>query len=220
MPVNMLHARVLLSMGDLKNQLAAIFPLVRGVSQPVNTESVEQPWLPETGCTCPAYCEMRVLPAFGKYSTELLGRDIEDPRGICVSLCEENFPKLLKLWLKPEGKLPARKARAKNAIPLLRNGQFDEQLYTWEKARLRTLFWLEDVISNPDGIYGNCAKLIEGEEVYIKRYAKEGSPIKLVFTTIRSGGLRVVVTSFLDNQNSLKDYCLMPSLYQKNKATR
>jgi hypothetical protein len=191
-------------MADIKEQLARIFP-----------DRHPHPWVPEEGANALPYCQLDILSAFRKYCGGCADCDIEDPRKVSVSLFEENFPKLLKLWLKPNGQLPARKARAKAVIPLLRAGTFNQDLYTWQDVRLRTLFWLEDVIREPDGIYPNCAQVVEGEEVYIKRYNKELSDVKLVFTTIRPGGARVVITSFLDNASSIKDYCAEEPLYCK-----
>ncbi|MCU1303443.1 MAG: hypothetical protein JWQ87_3727 [Candidatus Sulfotelmatobacter sp.] len=189
-------------MGELKEQLVRIFP-----------DRHPHPWVPKEGAASLSYCQLDILNAFRKYCECCANRDVEDPRKICVTLFEENFPKLLKLWLKPSGKLPTRKARAKVVIPLLHAGTFNQDLYTWQDVRLRTLFWLEDVIREPDGIYPNCAQVVEGEEVYIKRYNKELSDVKLVFTTIRPGGTRAIITSFLDTASNIGEYCAENPLY-------
>jgi hypothetical protein len=155
-----------------------------------------------------------IQEAFNRYCTEYAGKDFEDPRGICVSLFEYNFPKLVKLLYKPNSKTPETYARAKGVLESMRNGSFDETKHRSEQpARLQTLFWIDDVLCRPHGIHPNCAARVEGEEVYFKRYARSGSDIKLVFTAIGNCGNRIVITSFFDVADNLKKYCGLPALW-------
>lgn len=170
--------------------------------------------VPRKGCDCPANFNGSIQEAFRKYCADYAGKDFEDPRGICVTLSEENFPKLVKLRYRPHQTGPDRRARAKQVLEPLRDGTFDESRHFSEQpVRLRTLFWIKETICHPDGIHPNCAAKIEGEEVYFKRFDRSGSDVKLVFTAIGYGGQRIVITSFMDDVESLDKYCGHPALW-------
>jgi hypothetical protein len=169
---------------------------------------------PERGAAFPGNFKGTIQGAFIRYREAYAGKDFQDPRGICVTLLEENFPKLVKLKFQPDAKRPAQRARAKAVLSSLRDGTFDEARHFSEQpVRLRTLFWIEDVICHPDGIHPNCAAKVEGEEVYFKRYERSDADTKLVFTAIGRGGQRIVITSFLDRAIVLHNYCGLPALW-------
>jgi hypothetical protein len=202
--------------GDLREQLMKIF-LAKpqqdlAVPSPL---AVTSPKVPEVGAVHPPTCTLSVQETFNRYCKECSGKDFTDPRGVTVSMNIENFPKLIKMFTKASGRNAPAKARAKLVIPLLQNGGFIETEYTWQAPRLESLFWIPDVIMDPDGIYENTAKKIEGEEVYVKRYRKIGSQIKLVFVATGFAGNRIVITSFLDDPKSVRGYCRMPPLYER-----
>jgi hypothetical protein len=194
--------------GDFREKLRALF------SAPV----AENPYgIPAAGAPHGGYFKSTITEAFKRYTEECVNYDFEDPRGICVTLLEENFPKLVKLKYRPKPDSPEGiRARAKVVIPQLNAGTFDETRHFSEQpVRLRTLLWICDVIQKPDGIAPNSAARVEGEEVYFKKYQREKPDIKLVFTTIRQGGLRVAITSFLEREEDLHKYCGLPLLWPK-----
>ncbi|MGC2477877.1 MAG: hypothetical protein WA485_26295 [Candidatus Sulfotelmatobacter sp.] len=174
--------------------------------------------IPETRAAFPGNFKGSIQDAFNQYRNEYAGKDFEDPRGVCVTLLEENFPKLIKLRYQPDPSKPAQRARAKAVLESLRNGTFDERKHFSEQPiRLRTLFWIKETICNPDAIHTNCAARIDGEEVYFKRYDRSGVDFKLVFTAIGYGGQRIVITSFLDEAVSLHKYCSKECLWPIKK---
>jgi hypothetical protein len=175
--------------------------------------------VPATKAPFPGNFKGTIQEAFTRYCAEYAGRDFEDPRGVCVTLLEENFPKLVKLRFQPDGGKPSQRARAKAVLKSLREGNFDESRHFSEQLpRLRTLFWIEDVICRPHGIHPNCAAKVEGEEVYFKSFDRSGSDTKLIFTAIGYGGQRIVITSFLDRAENLHKYCDSPALWPKSKG--
>jgi len=197
---------------SLKDQLQAIF------GNDSVGEEIDSFGVPANGAQHGGYFKGGITDAFRQYAAEFANKDFYDPREIAVTLLEENFPKLIKLMYRARPNLPGRRARARVVIPQLKSGTFDEaKHYSEQPIRLRTLFWIPEVIQSPNGIGPNASRLIDGEEVYYKRYAKEGSDIKLIFTTIRPGGLRVAVTSFVDVAENLGKYCGLPLLWPPKK---
>jgi hypothetical protein len=193
-------------MADLRSQLEQIF----GKPLPV----IEEP--PRAKCL--PFFRRSINEAFQRYIAECVGRDLEDERQICVTLLEDNFAKLVSLQYRAtDGTW--RRAKLGKVLPLLRTGALPENGYRCEHPiRLQTLFWIDDTVCNADGIHPNSARLVEGEEMYFKRYARGGSNVKLVFTTIRSGGIRIPVTSFMCEESDLKTYCKLPALWPKNEG--
>lgn len=101
--------------------------------------------------------------------------------------------------------------------------QFEE--YEWAKDRMQALFWVPDVLSDPDAIYVKKPShgLIKAEEVYIKVFNKMGSKIKVVFVDY-VGRKRdpVFITSFFDefqhrHEVLLWDAALLP---EENSCSR
>jgi hypothetical protein len=165
----------------MDSEFAAKLKSALGTTAPA-PEKRELIMVPAKGATCPSNFEGTIQEAFTRYREECAGKDFEDPRGISVTLLQENFPKLVKLRFQPDTTMPSQRARAKRVLESLRNGTFDEvKHFSEQPVRLRNLFWIKEVICNPDGIYANCAAKIEGEEVYFKRYDRLDSDTKLVF---------------------------------------
>jgi hypothetical protein len=174
--------------------------------------------IPSKGAACLGNFKGTIQEAFNRYRAEYAEKDFEDPRGICVTLHEENFPKLIKLKYQPKPTVVAQKARASAVLEHLRNGTFDESKhFSDQPIRLRTLFWIEDVICRPDGIHPNCAAVVEGEEVYFKRYDREEPEVKLVFTAVGHAGHRIIITSFLARAAKIASYCGTPPLWPPKK---
>jgi hypothetical protein len=131
---------------------------------------------------------------------------------------ERNFPKLIKLQFRPDDQVEWKRAIPHTAIAQLNSGAFLEGLHRSEEpVRMETLFWITDVIKNPDGIHPNCGEKVEGEEVYFRRYDKAGTDIKLVFTIAEYPGRRIVVSSFFEKPSRLHKYCGLPEIWPEQK---
>jgi hypothetical protein len=117
-----------------------------------------------------------------------------------------NFPKLIQLHFR------GKKARAQKAIAHLRTEDPDESEYSYDSNRFGTLFWIPEIIIDPDSIHNNAHAMIEGDIVYVKRYAKAGSDFKLVFSTVDEElNQRVVTTSFLTQGDRLGEFVKLPA---------
>jgi hypothetical protein len=141
-------------------------------------------------------------------------------------ILERNFPKLLGMkLLDPATGKPIidpqtgkqRKAKASKALDALRGGTFEEAAHTVDQGRIRTLFWIPDVVTDPDGIYPNAHPVVAGDEVYVKRYAKDGSEVKLVVVGPADNGQRVIITSFLTSPKELENCISKPALWERQK---
>jgi hypothetical protein len=157
------------------------------------------------------YSNLDIAQSYARFCEELSGKSFKDPCGNNISILEENFPKLLNLKLRSSGA----KAKATFVLAALRSGSFDASLYTFEQDRLETIFWIPDVICDCHSLHPNCHTKIEGEEVYVKVYDKEGDPIKILFTIKNNAGQRVITTSFLTSFRRLQKFVRMPALWTK-----
>jgi len=170
------------------------------VSLPMSSKSNRQ------GAPCPPYCYCSIAAMFRRYEKELVGTYVQNPLGTRVWFMDYNFPKLVQL------KFRGNKARAQRAIAHLRAHNPDESEYECDSNRFSTLFWIPDIIIDPDSIHDNAHGTIEGDIVYVKRYAKAGSDFKLVFTTVDEElNQRVVTTSFLSQENRLGQFVKTPA---------
>ena len=87
-----------------------------------------------------------------------------------------------------------------------------------EQDRMQTLFWIPDVLADPDAIYRNGHTVVAGDEVYVKVFDKPKPQIKLVFTMDKPAGKNiktVPVTSFLTSRNRAIRMIKGPPLYLK-----
>ena len=88
--------------------------------------------------------------------------------------------------------------------------------------RLRTLFWLPEVLTDPDAIYPNAHKIVAGDQVYVRVYDKMGSTVKLAFTKdVTKRGVviqTVLITSFLTDPKTAMSYVRGQPIYQRPKA--
>jgi hypothetical protein len=173
------------------------------------------------------YSNLAIEDSYTKFCLELADQKIRDCRGKVVCLYERNFPKFLgmkranpatgDLLLDQNGK--PMKAKASVVLAALKAGTFDPKHYFIEYGRLRTMFWIPDVIRTADAVHPNGHAKIEGDEVYLKRYVKKGSDIKLVFTNLEANE-RIVITSFLVKESQLHNYVKFPHIWPpKKKAT-
>jgi hypothetical protein len=172
-----LHILVGEEMGDLKSQLAAIFP---------------QP--PE----CPiGRTFTSIAGLYSAFQKELEGRVFTDPNGKPVTFLPEDFPHLVKLEFFDVKQKRWVDARAKAAMPQLQGGTLDESRYRiGDPTRPKTLFWIPEIIANPDSIHPNKRNL--KNDVYAKRYRRkgEGATLKITLVETHPDGSRSVQTSF------------------------
>jgi hypothetical protein len=137
-----------------------------------------------------------VAELFHQFEARLEGTCVIDPCGEENRFYAENFPHLVKLefYNVKIGKWVDAKAAV--AVKQLRAGILDESKYRiGDLSRPRTLFWVTDIISNPDKIHDNIRN--NGTEVYSKRYDRKGkgATLKIVLVA-KKGATRAVITSF------------------------
>jgi hypothetical protein len=129
---------------------------------------------------------------------------IIDPRGKPITILKSNFPKLASLV---HLTLSRDQFSASQIVASIEDGTFDLTQYRpQEMDRMQTLFWIPQVLSDPDAIYLNGHKIVEADEIYVRVYDKKKPQVKLVFTKeiIGPGGRlikTVPVTSFLTSRN-------------------
>jgi hypothetical protein len=161
----------------------------------------------------PPYCDLTIPQVFERFCKELAGTSITDPRGTIISIFEVNFPKLLGLKMAATGK----KAKASNVLASLHDGSFDAAFYTFQRDRIRTLFWIPETLTACDAIHPNGHKTIQGSEAYIKRYKKDGAPIKIIFTEKLHSGHTIITTSFLVESKELARFIREPATWTSKK---
>jgi hypothetical protein len=182
---------------SLKAQLAKLFPDLAPPQPPPAKH--------------PPISTLDIPRSYARFCEELADKRFKDPSGNDVLILEKNFPKLLNLKLVSSGL----KAKASLVLAALRSGTFDSSLYTFERDRIEALFWIPDVIADCHSLHPNCHATIEGDEVYVKVYDKEGDPIKILFTIPNSDGERVITTSFLTSFRRLPKFIRMPAIWTK-----
>ncbi len=163
------------------------------------------------GAPCPDRCYCGIAALFERYEKELVGKYVSDPLGTRIWFMDYNFPKLIQLHFN------GNKARARKALEHLRSDQKrNETGYSCDPNRSSTLFWIPEIITDPDSIHTNKHGRIIGDEVYVKRYAKAGACFKIVFTQIdQELNQRVVTTSFMTHEDRLQEFVTMPAKWEK-----
>lgn len=174
------------------------------------------------GAKHPPYNEDSMARTLERFCEEFLPLSpFTDPRGKTVSIVEGNFPKLVNLEHKT---LKKEDFPAFQIIECLRNGTYDASHYIEpEIDRCRTLFWIPDLITDPDAIYRNGHKIIAGDEVYVKLYDKVGSQVKLFFCmdVLKRGKIvrTAPVTSFLTDANMVAKFVAGSPRYARPRLT-
>jgi hypothetical protein len=154
-------------MGSFRDWLGAALP-----------EHKHKTFLYERGRRAPAINELSVGETFLKFKTEFLPKcPLPDRLGRLVRVEVTNFRKLLNL--KPKS---GEEKRAWKVIKELETGIFDISQYHLPGDRIKTLFWIPDILFNPDAIYKCVHPTVDAEEVFVAVYDKPGSKVKLVFT--------------------------------------
>jgi hypothetical protein len=164
-------------MGDIKSELEALFP---------------QP--PE----CPKNHQFdSIAGLYTEYRQRLEGKEFTDPDGRICTFRPEDFPHLVKLEYHDLKQKRWVDATAKAAIPQLQDGRLDESRYRIrDTSRPRTLFWVPDIIANPDSVDPN--KRNTHNDVYSKRFSRkgDGKTLKIVLVKTQPDGSRSIETSF------------------------
>lgn len=176
-------------MGGLREQLAAALP-----------EHEHKLLFYAKGNKHPPYNTLSVAQTLAAFCSDFLPQcPLIDPRGKRISVVKTNFPKLagLEHLVLSKDELPA-----SDIIRSIEDGAFDLRDYdTTRNDRLRTIFWIPEVLRDPDAIYPNAHKIVVGHEIYVRVYDKMGSKVKLVFTMDIMAGKRIIrtvpITSFL-----------------------
>jgi len=194
-------------MGSLREQLAAALP-----------EHKHKLLFYKCGGTRPPDNTLSVKDSLEKFCKELLPQcPISAPRGKKIQIVKRNFPKFAGL---EHLTLTREELSAAEIVKSIEDGTFDLGQYKGDRDdRLRTLFWIPEVLSEPDAIYPNAHKIVAGNEVYVRVYNKMGSRVKLVFTMdiARDGNVirTVPITSFLTDADTALSYVAGQPLYQK-----
>jgi hypothetical protein len=169
------------------------------------------------GAPMPGYLCCDLVALFKEYESRMCGHCFTDPLGVEVCFHDVNFCKLVKLEALSVQTGKYQKAKSSQVLPAMRNGAFQEVAYRWARERAQSLLWLPSVIESPDSIHANAHGVIMGDRVYVKRYAKAGSPFKLAYTTPVEGDQRVVTTSFWSPKDELERYVELPPLWPAEK---
>jgi hypothetical protein len=168
---------------------------------------------------CPPNCRYSsIQEVYEQFFEHMEGRSITEPwQEERVFLFAENFPYLVKLefYNKKVGRWL--EAKASRAIEYLKEKSLDEELHRLDHSRARTLFWILDIIVDPDAIHRNVSKSVRGDWIYARRYQREksASPIKVATTTVRDSGHTVVVTSFWTDDAWMKKYAHPKPVYSR-----
>jgi hypothetical protein len=165
----------------------------------------------------PPINHLDVVQTFAKFKAEFLPLcPLEDPLGRDIKIESVNFRKLLNLKHRKLGD----KARAWKIIEELEQGTFDIANYTLPEDRIRHLFWIPEVITDPDAIYKNSHSVVKADEVFVCVYDKLGSKVKLAFTStfVMKPTRRVeIVTSYLTDAKTAMKCVEGHPIYLRNK---
>ena len=174
-------------MGDFREQLGQAFP-----------DDKHQLLFFRQGSPAPPYNHLSPVETFAKFVAEFLPLcPLRDRLDRDIRVEDTNFKKLINLKHKVLGDA----ARAVKIVEELANGTFKvDDYHPIAPDRIRTLFWVPDVIRDPDAIYKNNHGVIKADEVFVRVYDKTGSKVKLVFTSAFGPKFNLryeIVTSYL-----------------------
>jgi len=171
-------------------------------------------FLYEQGRKHAPFNDLSVEQTYAKFKAEFLPLcPIKDKLGRLVKVEATNFRKLLNL--KPKSGMTK---RAWKVVNELESGTFDVDQYVFELDRIRTLFWIPEVLSDPDAVYKNGHGTVKADEVFVCVYDKAASEVKLVFTAVfgPTEKPRVeIVTSYLTDSKGAIACITGDPLYRK-----
>lgn len=192
---------------NFREKLAALFP-----------ENSHKLLFYAKGSKHPPYNELGIAETLAAFCVDFLPLcPLADPRGKRIKVEKANFPKLADLEHKT---LTRKQFNATQICACIEDGTFNADHYKpQDKDRMRDLFWLPDLIRDPDAIYRNAHKIVAGDEIYVKVYDKMGSNVKLAFTMDIHNGSKlirtVIVTSFLTSPATAISYVRGEPLYRR-----
>jgi hypothetical protein len=167
----------------------------------------------------PPYSTLAVPDSLAKFTQDVApASPFTDPRGKRISIVKNNFPKLSGL---EHLTLSKKQFSASDIVKAIEDGTINLVDYDPTRDdRSRTLFWVPEVLQDPDAIYSNRHKIVVGNEVYVCVYDKMGSTIKLVFTLDIKGPKGTIIrtvptTSFLTDPVTAISYVHGEPLYRR-----
>lgn len=202
---------------DFRKQLASTVPDMAAAAY---EQAEHLSILDGVGSAHPGQNYLGIVDTLKKFQADFLPLSpLIDPRGRRTMIMQNNFPKFINLCVK-SGKMPK---KPHTIIEDMEAGRFNEEDYIWEQDRLQSLFWILDVVQNPDAIYTKKPHFgrVPGEEVYVKVYKKDsGSPVKVVFTQrVGDPGKKnrpwIVISSYLTSRSAAKLYTTGEPLYHR-----
>jgi hypothetical protein len=163
-----------------------------------NVTPPEHRFLYAKGRKHPPYNELGVMDTYVRFKADFLPQcPFTDCLDRQIRIEETHFRKMLNMKHRTLGE----KARAYMLVEELEAGTFDPSHYhPLEKDRIRTMFWIAEVLQDPDAVFRNNHRTVKADEVFATVYDKSGSTIKLVFTAAfgpRFNPRQEIVTSYL-----------------------
>jgi hypothetical protein len=177
----------------------------------------------ERGTVHPDYNRLSMSESYARFQQTIVAfGPVNDPTGCRIAIKKESFPKLVNMK-RLDG---AERGKATKLLASIEAGDFDvpqgqykNGVFQWERDRIETLFWIPDLLADPDAIYKNGHRLIQGDRVFMKVYDKLGSKIKLAFTqSIGRNGPNVVITSFLTDPATASSYFAGLPIYSRSSS--
>jgi hypothetical protein len=204
---------------DFRQQLVAILPEMAAASY----ERADHLSLFDAdGTPHPPWNYASIAETLTKFRADFLPLcPLRDPRGRKIQVRANNFPKFLNLKPKNAATLKS----AGTILTDIADGAFVEEDYNWEEDRLQSIFWIPDVIKDPDAIYTKKKGfgLVAAEEIYVKVYKKQnvGSPVKVLFTQRVGRPPKqewIVISSYFTSRSTAKAYTDGEPLYRRPSA--
>lgn len=203
--------------GDWKEQLATIASSMTPPEVIVSSSVDHLALFDAYGSKHPPDNELSVSDTLKKFCEEFLPLSpLIDPRDKPIRIVKNNFPKLAGLKHRTKSR---EELSATQIIAAIENGTFDPEDYNADRGdRLRTLFWLPELVRDPDAIYPNGHKGVEGDEVYVRVYDKMGAKVKVAFMKdLRDKKGQIIntipITSFLADPTRAKSFVKRDALY-------
>lgn len=132
---------------DFRKQLSIVLPDMAAAAY---ERSQHLSIIDAVGTPHPPHNYLGIADSLKKFEADFLPLSpLVDPRGRRVRILKNNFPKFLNLRFRGG----AQQKRAHTILGEIETGTFHEGEYIWEQERLQSLFWIPDVIRNPDAIY-------------------------------------------------------------------
>jgi hypothetical protein len=155
---------------------------------------------------------------YHQFLEKLEGTWADDRLGRRVFFRSENFPYLVKLKFFDNKQKMWVDAFAERAIQQLKDKCLDESRYKiGDHSRARTIFWIRDIIEDPDRIHEYDRRRMENTDIYVREYDRAGdvAKIKVVEVVTRECGEKVVRSSFWSDEKWLGKYAKIPPKYQR-----